>query len=407
MPTFHYTAKRGPTELIDGVVEAENRSGVLTHLAQLGYVPVRIHEQADARTRPAVRRDPAATPRRVPTLQLTVFTRQFASLVRSQVPLLRTLHILEDQVCHPYFLHVLRMVTEDIRQGHTLSSALAKFPAVFSPLYTSLVHSGEVSGALDTVLQQLAEQAERDDTLRAKVRAAFTYPLFVAGVGGCTVVFLMTFVMPRLSHLLTGLGQRLPMPTRWLLAITSWMSNGWFWAGIVVGLIALTVVWRVSGERGRLAFDRLTLRAPVLGTLIRELELARFARAFGLLLHHGVSVLNAMEVVIPVVSHRVIRRELERLPEGLRQGNPLSACLKQLSVSSSFLVNTVAVGEESGKVGEGLTEVSAYYERDAERLLQTMATLLEPSLIVVIGLIVGFIVIAVLLPTFEMSSISR
>ena len=407
MPTFHYTAKRGPTELIDGVVEAENRSGVLTHLAQLGYVPVRIHEQADARARPAARRDQAARPHRVPTLQLTVFTRQFASLVRSQVPLLRTLQILEDQARHPYFLHVLRAVTEEIRQGHTLSSALAKFPAVFSPLYTSLVHSGEVSGALDTVLEQLAEQAERDEALRAKVRAAFTYPFFVAGVGCCTVVFLMTFVMPRLSHLLTGLGQRLPMPTRWLLAITSWMSNGWFWAGIVVGLIALAVVWRVSGERGRLAFDRLTLRVPVLGTLIRELELARFARAFGLLLHHGVSVLNAMAVAIPVVSHRVIRRELERLPEGLRQGNSLSTCLKQLSVSSSFLVNTVAVGEESGKVGEGLTEVSTYYERDAERLLQTMATLLEPSLIVVIGLIVGFIVIAVLLPIFEMSSISR
>ena len=154
-------------------------------------------------------------------------------------------------------------------------------------------------------------------------------------------------------------------------------------------------------------FDRLTLRMPVLGTLIQELELARFARAFGLLLHHGVSALKAMEVAIPVVGHRMIRRELERLPEGLRQGNPLSACLKQLSISSPFLINTVAVGEESGKVDEGLAEVATYYERDAERLLQTMATLLEPSLIVLIGLIVGFIVIAVLLPIFEMSSLSR
>ncbi|MBI4342929.1 MAG: type II secretion system F family protein, partial [Candidatus Omnitrophica bacterium] len=267
--------------------------------------------------------------------------------------------------------------------------------------------SGEVSGALDLVLEQLAEQAEREETLRAKVRAAFTYPLFVAVVGCATVIFLMTFVMPRLSQLLVGLGEQLPVPTRLLLAIAGWMASGWFWAGTGGLAAGGALLWRLSGEPGRLLLDRLTLRVPGLGQLLKELELARFARSFGLLINHGVSVLRAMEVAIPVVNHRVIRRQLERLPETLRQGNTLSACLKPLPISTAFLVNTVAVGEESGKVGDGLTEVAAYYERDVERLLQTMATLLEPSLIVAVGLVVGFIVIAVLLPIFEMSSISR
>lgn len=407
MPAFHYTAKRGPKDVVEGVVEAENRGGVLTYLAELGYVPVRVNEA----TAPASIASPpvliTARPRRVPATHLTVFTRQFASLIRSQVPLLRTLQILQEQVRHPAFCQVLRGVAEEVRQGQTLSSGLAKFPTVFSPLYVSLVNSGEVSGALDAVLERLAEQAEHDETLRAKVRAAFTYPTFVGVVGLCTVVFLMTFVMPRLSQLLEGLGERLPLATRLLLTAASWMSSWWFWGSLAVLCLMLATLWRLMGERGRVALDRVTLRLPLVGTLVQELELARFARAFGLLIGHGISVLRAMEVSVPVVTHRVIRLELSKIPEGLRQGSSLSACLKPLSVSTPFLINTVQVGEEGGRVGEALAEVANYYERDAERSLQVMASLLEPTLIVVVGLVVGFIVMAVLLPIFEMGTISR
>ena len=407
MPTFRYTAKKGPTEVVEGVLEADSRNGALSRLAELGYVPVRVSEEARERPQAARRREPAVTRRRVSTTVLTTFTRQFASLVRSQVPLLRTLQILHDQTRHPYFRHVLLSVSEEVRQGQMLSSALAKFPDVFSPLYVSLVNSGEISGALDVVLERLAEQAERDEALRAKVRAAFTYPAFVAVVGAGTVVFLMTFVMPRLSELLGGLGQRLPLPTRLLLVVSGWMSSAWFWAGAAITAVAVALGWKLAGERGRLLCDRLILRLPVIGALVQEVELARFARSFGLLLNQGISVLKAMEVAAPVVYHRVIRAELARIPDGLRQGGALSTCLKELSVSTPFLINTVAVGEESGRVGEALTEVATFYERNAERAVQTMASLLEPTLIVVIGLVVGFIVMAVLLPIFEMSMVGR
>ena len=407
MPRFHYTAKRGPTEFVEGTIEADSRGGVLVYLAGLGYVPVRIREQTADGARPTARAAARGRAWRVPARPLTVFTRQFASLVRSQVPLLRTLQILQDQSRHAALRAVLREITEAVRQGETLSTALAKHPSVFSPLYISLVHSGEVSGALDAILEQLAEQAERDEELRAKVRAAFTYPLFVGLVGCATVMFLMTFVMPRLSQLLSGLGQQLPLATRLLLTLAGWMSNGWFWGGAGLAGCLLAMLWRVSGQRGRLARDHLILRVPLLGSLVREIELARFARSFGLLLGHGVSVLKAIDVAVPVVTHLVIRRELERLPEGLRQGEALSSCLKRLSISTPFLTHTVAVGEESGRVAEALTEVAAYYERDAERSLQTMASLLEPSLIIVVGAVVGFIVMAVLLPIFEMSAVSH
>jgi type II secretory pathway component PulF len=335
-----------------------------------------------------------------------VFTRQFASLVRSYVPLLRSLHILQGQARHAYFRYVLHEVAEAVRQGDTLSSELAKFPLVFQPLYVNLVRSGEASGALDAVLDRLARQLEQEEAMRTKIRTAFTYPAFVGVVGCGTVIFLMTFVMPRLARLLEGLGERLPLPTRVLLALTHWMSQGWFW-GMILGIaILLALAWRSAGERGKILRDRALLRLPVLGALVGQIEMARFARSLGLQLHHGIPILQAIEVAVAVVHQRVIRAELERLPEAMRQGSALSQGLRGLGVGTPFLIDTVAVGEESGKVGEALTEVATYYEQEAERLLQSMATLLEPLLIVGVGVVVGFIVMAVLLPIFEMSSVN-
>lgn len=408
MPKFHYTAKRGPRDVVEGVVEAENRSGVLAHLAQLGYVPVRVTEETlSAAAAPTpVRQAPKIRRGRVPIAHLTIFTRQFASLVRSFVPLLRALKLLEDQARHPLLKHVLREVAEEVRQGQTLSSGLAKFPDVFPPLYLNLIRSGESSGSLDAVLDRLADQAEQEEALRAKIRMAFTYPMFVGVVGCLTILFLMTFVMPKLSRLLLGLGSRLPMPTRILLKVAGLMSQGWFW-WVVVGVVLVgAIMLKGSGRRGRLALAHLMLRLPVLGPVIRQSEIARFCRSLGLQLTHGIPILQAIQISSQVIGHPVIRAELDHLPEGMRQGNALSSCLRGLSIGTPFLVNTISVGEETGRVGEALTEVAAYYERDTERLVQTMATLLEPTLILVVGLIVGFIVMAVLLPIFEMGSMS-
>jgi len=401
MPTFQYTAKKGPQEIVEGVIEAETRGGALSQLADMGYVPVRVTEQGPKESKDSLVNK--IKPRRVPTSQITTFMRQFASLTRSQVPMLRILDILHDQARHDYFRHVLREITELVRQGEALSTGFRKFPHVFSNLYVHLIHSGEISGALDSVLERLADQAERDEVLRAKVKAAVTYPLFVGVVGFLTITFLMLFVMPRLSDLLTGLGDNLPLPTQLLLTIVHWFSTPWFWGAVVTTVLLIALMWRISSDKGRLLRDQLLLRLPIIGRLIHQLEMARFIRSFGLLLNHGVSVMKAIDVAIPVVKHQVIRRELEKLPEGLRQGASLSACMKQLSICTPFLINTISVGEETGAVGDSMVEVASFYEREADRLLQTLSTLLEPALIVMIGLIVGFIVMAVLLPIFEMS----
>ncbi len=406
MPTFHYLAKKGPKDLIEGVFEAESRTNVLSHLEGLGYTPVQIVEAGSGELISAS----AAVPLRrlrIPARQFNQFTRQFASLVRSQVPLLRALAILKEQSSHPKLQWLLEAVGEDIRQGQTLSGALERYPLVFSPLYISLIQAGEAAGMLDTVLDRLAAQADQEEALRAKVQGALVYPLFVGVVGLGTVIFLLAFVMPRLVKLFKGFGGHLPLPTRMLLTLSGWMSQEWVWVFFAVAVLAMTVFVRGLGEKGRFAWDRFSLRLPWLGNLFRQIELARFSRSFGLLLDHGVPILRATEIAVPVVEHRVIRQQLGRLTARLKEGNSLSSCLKGLSVATPFMVNTVAVGEEGGKVGEALMEVASFYEREIERLLHTMAALLEPAMILVVGAVVGFIVMAVLLPVFEMSSIVK
>jgi len=405
MPTFRYLAKRGPTEVIEGVLEAENRANVLMHLAQQGYTPVRITEGS---TDDGVSLAPVGLGTRgvkVPTRQLNQFTRQFASLVRSQVPLLRALGILKDQTNHPRLKRIVEAIGEEIRQGQTLSGALEKYPWVFSQLYVSLTRSGEVAGMLDTVLDRLALQADREEALRSKVQGAMTYPFFVGAVGLATVTFLLAFVMPRLVKLFKGFGGQLPLPTRILLMVSGWMSQPWFWGACGIMALFLVVLLRGRGEESRLFLDRIALATPLVKTLVRQLELARFARAYGLLLDHGIPILQATEIAIPVVENRIIRKGLTPLTHHLREGGSLSSCLKGLSVATPFLVNSVAVGEEGGKAGEALIEVANFYEQEVERLLQILAGLLEPTMILVVGGIVGFIVMAVLLPIFEVSSL--
>ena len=409
MPTFHYVAKRGPQDVLEGELEAESRAGVLNHLAGLGYIPVRIQEGVAAARKETVTgaRPVTVRGRRVPVRYLNQFTRQFASLVRSQVPMLRTLGILKDQTTRPGLRHVIASVEEAIRQGDTLSAALAKHPQVFSPLYINLTRSGELAGTLEGVLERLAAQAERDEALRAKVQAALVYPMFVGVVGLGSVIFLMTFVMPRLMKLFQGFGGRLPLPTRILLAMTYACQQPLTWGLLVVVVVGVVVIVRSRQELCRAWGDRLSLQAPVLGRLVRQLELSRFCRSFGLLLDHGIPILQATEVALAVVNNRVIRRALEGLPAHLKEGNALADGLKGLAIATPFAVHTIAVGEEGGRVAEALTEVANYYEREGERLLQVLASLLEPLMIVGVGGVVGFIVMAVLLPVFEMSVIAR
>lgn len=407
MPTFRYLAKRGPQDTVEGVLEAESRTSVLQHLTGLGLIPVRISEGAVTQTPSAARSAHWARGIRIPARHLNQLTRQFASLVHAQVPLLRALGILKDQASSASLKFILEHIEEEVRQGQPLSAALANYPTIFSPLYVSLTRAGEVAGTLDTVLERLATQADREEALRSKVRGALAYPLFIGVVGVGTVVFLLTAVMPRLLRLLNRFGGTLPLPTQLLLTLTEWCRQGWTW-GLMAGMFLLVVVGlKRLGPNGQLMLHRASLKLPVIGEMIREIDLARFARSFGLLLDHGVSILQALDVALPIVGNRFIRQELGSLSARLKDGTSLATGLKGLSVTTPFVLHTVAVGEESGKVAEALTGIANYYERELERVLSVLASLLEPMMVLMMGGMVGFIVMAVLLPIFEMNVVAH
>ena len=406
MPKFGYLAKRSPTQIVEGIMEAETRRSVVGQLLDLGYTPVRVLEVLGEKTvvlsGPAPVREP-----KVPRRHLNQFTRQFASLVRSQVPILRILQILKEQTAHAALRRLVGVVQEEIRQGQTLSSALERHPRVFSGLYVSLIRSGEAGGMLDAVLDRLAEQADREEDLQAKIQASLAYPLFVGAVGFLTVLFLLIFVIPRLVKLFGVFGSALPLPTRLLLGLMGSFSQGGFlYLGVGLALIGL-VFLAARTPKGRCRLDAARLRFPVIGPLIRQVEMTRFSRSFGLLLEHGVPVLQATEVALPVVRDRILREELARLSNHLRDGNTLSTGLQGLSIASPFLIHTVAVAEETGKLGEAFTEVAHCYEGEIERGLRLLTALLEPATILLVGGAVGFIVLAVLLPILTLGTITR
>jgi len=405
MPRFRYVAKNGPTEVVEKVLEAENREAVLSQLGAWGYTPLRIIELAENEDgSPQMK----SLNGRVPARQMNIFTRQLASLVRSQIPIFRALSVLEEQTQNERLRRVIVAIREDIqREGHNLSDAMRNYPKVFSGDYTSLIYAGEVGGVLEEVMDKLAEKAERENELTAKLQGALVYPAFVGLMGVLTVLVLVTFVLPRILTLLTGFGGELPMPTKILIWITEAIRQGWFWATIAIGVLAFTLLWRTVLSKNRLLLDKLLLRVPTLGTLISQVNLIRFCRSLGLLIDHGVLILQALEVSIPVARNHYIRSQLQKLPQIVKEGGTLTQGLEQTTVADAFVTQTVAIGEEGGRIGEALAEITNYYEREAGRLMQILAGVLEPIMILAIGGFVGFIVIAVMLPIFEMSAIAR
>jgi len=404
MPKFYYIAKVSPKEVVEDTMDADTREDALRKISLMGYTPLQVREKEDAQD--AGVKD--AVDSTIPSKHMEAFTRQFASLLRSQIPILRALKVLEEQTEHKKLKMIVLALHETIeREGTSISEAMNLFPKAFPADYVNLVHAGEIGGALQEVLDQLAEKMEKEQILKTKIQNSLIYPCFVGVAGILTVMVLIMFVMPRILGILERLRVKLPLPTRILMAMTDLLTSHYFWIFVGVAALAGVAAWKNVVLPNKGAIDRLLLKVPSLGKLIFYIEMVRFTRSLGLLLSHGVLILQALEVSIPVVGNRYIKTELEKLPRVVKEGNPLTEGLKALAINSPYLVHSLSVGEESGRISEALMEVSKYYEREASTRMQIFASLLEPAMILGVGLMVGFIVMAVLLPIFEVSSTMR
>ena len=403
MPLFHYRAKQGPDKTVEGDLTAESRSAAMIRLERMGMSPFSLEQVAGER-----RGKRGSRKGRVPSREITVFTRQLAGLLRAGVPILRALGTIQQQTANAALQTVVMEIAGSIRDGRTLSESLARYPALFPELTVNMVRSGESAGMLDEILMRLAEARESDDELRSRVLSAIAYPALVLAVGAVSVFVILTFFLPRIMHLFEGMAQALPLPTRIVLAASSGLSH--YWGGLVVlGGAGLLLLRRyLKTDAGRMSVDGWLLRIPVLGAFARDTDLVRFARTLSLLVRAGIPVERALALAGATLTNRRLRVAVTAAAaETVSQGALIADGFRRRPDIPAFVTNMVAVGEESGRLDDTLLEVAAFYQRELDRDLRLVTTLLEPLLILLVGVVVGFIIFAMLLPIFQIGQVIR
>lgn len=407
MPIYKYRAKKGPEDIVEGKIEALSEKSAVEKLSQAGFLPVRIELDIRVKGTPQAaisKPQGAAARKKLKSREITVFSRELASLLKSGVPILKALDIISGQSGQPRLRDILHSIRNDIKEGSTFSSCLLKYPAIFNPVFIALIRSGEDGGSLPQALLRIAEYRARQEEMLSRLRMALAYPVFMAAVGIATVTFMLTYVMPRLTGLFVNTGQSLPLPTQILISVSSSLRQRGFW--IVLGLLILILIAKrqLKTPSGRLFLSSLKLRLPVFGKFILKSELARFSRTLELLIKNGITILKALDIAIPVLSNDIIKNQLKKSVKDLQAGGSLGRSLKDSKLFPHFMANLIAVGEESGRLSDSLQEIADSYERDTDEQMRVMSALLEPLMILIIGSIVGFIVVAMLLPIFEINA---
>jgi type IV pilus assembly protein PilC len=403
---YRYTARSVDGERVRGSMEAPSVEAVLARLRTRAlYVTAVDRETALARTlgRPLHLGAPS---RRA----LLAFFRSFSTLIRAGVPMRRALDITIERSTDAVLRESLRSVLSEIEQGAALSDALERRPRAFAPLYVAMVRAGEAGGILDDVLERLAAFLERDADLRKKVRSTLAYPAVVVGAALVLVLFLIARIVPMFAQMFDAFHIDLPASTRLLLAMGAALQEPASWIGGVVAVVAL-VAGTVTASRtahGALVLDGVRLRLPVLGPLLRKAITARIARMLATLLRSGIELVTAIEAVRPVAGSARYAAALGRVTAALRAGDPLAATLETSGSFDPLLIALVRVGEETGLVDEMLLKIAAYFETDVEAAIATLGAVLEPALIGVLGVIVGFIVFSVFIPLYSLiGSVSK
>ena len=405
MPTYAYQVIREPGEVMTGVMDAENERMASVRLKCMGYHPVRIVERSTERG--IGHQFSLGLVRRITGEDVAVFARQLANLIGAGIPLERCLTILQDQTENPRFAKIIEDLKSQIQGGNTFSGALARHPHAFSPLYVSMVHAGEAGGMLEEVLERLADYTEKEQELRGKVHSAMAYPLVLTVVGIATVFVLVSFVIPKFVSMFRDLGQILPLPTRILIRLSGLMSAYWWLVLIVIALAGIILQRHARTDNGTLAVDRLKLRLPVLKGLVQKLEISKFARTLGTLLRNGVPILAALQIVARTLGNAEIARDVVAAHRDVTEGARLQQALGKSRHFSTMVISMIGVGEESGDLAGMLAKVAHTYDQEVDRAVKTMISLVEPAMIIILGGCVGFIVLSILLPIFQVDVLVR
>jgi len=413
MPVYAYKGLTNEGKSVAGVIDADSPKGARLKLRRTGVFPTDLAEERARRTAiAAAEPEPSRLQVNVGQLfehitpqDLALMTRQLSTLVGAGLPLVECLGALIEQIDNARVKRTLSQVREQVVEGRAFAEALRDHPRVFSDLYVNMVRAGEASGALDVVLLRLAEYTESAAQLRSKVKTAMTYPILMATAGGTIMIFLLAFVVPKVTRIFAETKAALPLMTVVLLAISNFLAQ--YWWVLVCGAIAAVIAVRVSVRTpaGRLRYDGYVLRFPYFGKLVKKVALARFSRTLSTLLSSGIPLLASLDIVKNVVNNAMLSVAIENARNSIREGQSIAPPLRKSGLFPPLVLHMVAVGEKSGELEEMLSRAADAYDSEVEASVAAMTSILEPVMILIMGAIVLFIVLAILLPIFELNDL--
>jgi type IV pilus assembly protein PilC len=397
MPTtYDYKVRDRTGTLVTGQLVGDSETLVAQRLREMGMTPVQVKKASTG-----LKMEINLRPGRVKLKQIAIFSRQFATMVNSGLPILRALSILGDQTDSKELAKVLVQVRTEVEQGSSLSAAMAKHPKAFNNLYVSMIRAGETGGVLDDVLLQLADQIEKEVELRRQIKSAMTYPVVVVALVVLILGAMLLFVVPQFESIYASLESELPLPTRMLLAVSDGVRTYWWLLGLIgVGTMFAFRRYKKT-DSGRARIDAIKIRVPVFGPLFHKVALARFASTGGMLLRAGVPILSGLDIVKDTVNNKVIARAVDDVKGAVREGESIAKPLAKHDVFPPMVVQMIAVGEETGAVDTMLDKVSEFYNQEVTAAVDALTSLIEPLLIAVIGGAVGAAVVALYMPMFN------
>jgi type IV pilus assembly protein PilC len=396
MPVFEYTARNLKGDLEKGQVDLPTKDDVVAHLRKNRLVVVQVRQAPKAVSLGGMFKAG------VKTRDVVIFTRQFATMINAGLPLVQALSILAQQTENKTLADTTRQVVYDVESGQTLADALRKHPKVFSDLYVNMVAAGEAGGILDTILQRLAEFLEKNDAIIRKVKGAMVYPGVIMSVAVIAVAVLLIFVIPTFQTMFASVALELPLPTRIVIGMSHLLTSYWWVLLGVIGVSIFGIARYYKTKGGRLQIDSLMLRFPVLGDVLRKSAVSRFTRTLGTLVSSGVSILDGLEITARTAGNMVIHNAVMESRQSIAGGDTIAAPLQRSKVFPPMVISMIAVGEQTGGLDEMLSKIADFYDEEVDAAVSTMLSLMEPVMIVVLGVIVGGMVVAMYLPIFDM-----
>lgn len=405
MPVFRYRARTTNGTIVSATLEAPDQRGVAERLRQQKLILI---DSTIVTMNPILAYLKKISPFQphVSSTELVLFSRQFSTLITAGVPIVQGLTILMDQVETQLFKKVVMSLRADIEQGISITDAMRKHPEAFTDLYVSMVKAGEVGGILDTIMERLSAYLESAEELKGKIKGAMVYPAVISCVAGAVTLFMLIFIIPTFEGIFASFGAELPLPTRFMIGLSNFLRHNFIYIIIVIAAAVYAFKRFSKTDKGELLIDTWLLKIPILGMVMKKVSVAKFSRTLGTLIKSGVPILQALDTVSRTSGNRVIARAIETARQSIKEGERMADPLRKTGVFPPMVIQMIAIGEETGTLDTMLAKIADFYDQQVDVAVKGLTSMIEPLIMVGMGIVVGFIVLSMFLPMFELGNLA-